>query len=271
MIMPWFCPVSHDELCAGFANLSSWTYEALQFGHFNNFVPREETITEVLLMDLIRKYPHRIKINKFNVHEEKNFGADWEWWFIGQSLVFRMRIQAKKLNSFSLNYDHLDYPTDKTKPRQVDALITEANKANPRRFPAYCFYNYWPANPRFAGPNCGATFPRDVIRGCSIASASKVKKLLANSKTDLANVSADSDPLICMFCPRFGNEIRMSNDDPNWLPTIIRESCLRLKEKEEVVPECSDESISTALNSLNHTENIEGLAGIAAFLQEDII
>jgi Holliday junction resolvase len=53
----------------------------------------EETITELLLLELKRRHENEIKIVPFNRRQEARNGADWAWSFEGKQWL-GMRVQA---------------------------------------------------------------------------------------------------------------------------------------------------------------------------------
>jgi hypothetical protein len=264
------CSKFPDRLCEGFASLSRWTYRTLRFANQQPFSIREETITESLLMLLLQKYPHRIKIHKFTQKDESVTGADWDWLFVGRSQVFRMRIQAKKLY-LSGKYESLNYPTDKNKPRQVSNLIASAKQATPPRFPAYCFYNHWTGKPDLGGKYCGLKAPSGVVKGCTIAAASRVQLLVNQSVDDLASVAKISIPLNSLACC---DSIHCQSKPVgnNWLPEAVRHRCVDLVDKEDEVPQyepVDSDKLDGYLSDSNRSEIDTNLAGIVAFFQED--
>lgn len=262
--MIWPCCTYQDELCDGFAALSRWIYRTLRYSHQKSFSIREETITETILMELIQRYPHRIKVNKFTQADENKTGADWDWLFVGRSKVFRMRIQAKKL------YDDKKYGA-LSSPQQTSKLISSASATKPIRFAAYCFYNYWTGTPGLGGPYCGMTIPAEVIKGCTIASATAVQSITKKPKNSLNNIADISIPWICLVCcPDFRDLDVQSNND--WLPDNVKAICAKLANSKEEVPEC--EEIDTAymhqiFSREGKVDQDENLAGVVAFFQED--
>jgi hypothetical protein len=101
----------------------------------------EETITELLLLELAKTHTSEVVIHSFNRQAEAKTGADWEWFFEGH-LWLGMRVQAKRLDYTTQQYKHLQYVSGRKNPiRQVDLLLAAAKKTN--RYPAYCFYSAW--------------------------------------------------------------------------------------------------------------------------------
>src|ERR1041384_2843347 len=105
---------------------------------------QEESITDYLLLDLVRAHPQEVVVKQFNkVKEGGKIGADWLWWFVGGGVGYGMRVQAKRMSRKGLGYDGLDRNAGKTGIKQIDLLIQDAAAQNPPLYPMYCFYNHW--------------------------------------------------------------------------------------------------------------------------------
>ena len=103
----------------------------------------EETITNLILLDLKRAGPRRMEFLQTPKSKEPWSGTDFEWWIGRPGQWLRLAIQAKRVNSSipSLRYDALGHKVGGI--RQFDLLLryATANKA----MPAYCLYNYSPS------------------------------------------------------------------------------------------------------------------------------
>lgn len=160
----------------------------------------EESVTDFLLLDLKRALPTEVKIRKFTKPQEATTGADWEWWFLGATHGFGMRVQAKILNPFSLRYEHLWRKVRASNTLQINLLLNDAKNAN--LYALYCFYNYWKTT---ATPSplwyCGS-FPFNLRNyGCTIADANSIKKSFhQNHKDHLNDISTLSLPWECLVC-----------------------------------------------------------------------
>lgn len=97
----------------------------------------EETITDLVLLELKRMREPGIRIVQTNKHKEKTSGTDWEWW-LGAPKVgwLRFAIQAKKLNLRTLRYDHLNH----NRGSQISLLQMYAKSVN--AIPIYCLFNF---------------------------------------------------------------------------------------------------------------------------------
>lgn len=101
---------------------------------------QEETITEILLLDLAEKFGDQMKITLFNKNQEGKNGSDWEWYIKKKGVWLGFSVQAKILNYENDMYDSLFYQNQKTKEYQIDKLIIHSFKKN--LIPIYSFYNY---------------------------------------------------------------------------------------------------------------------------------
>ncbi|MFC7291713.1 DUF6615 family protein [Hirschia litorea] len=132
----------------------------------------EETITETNLLELRRRHPDLIKLETFSKKDEAINGADWEWHIIGSHYVFRMRVQAKRLQKD--NKLKIKHKVKSTGKEQIDLLIADAKKYNLK--PVYCLYSsekqrdYWKKKSFEDGETMEV--------GCLLASARDVKKIM---------------------------------------------------------------------------------------------
>jgi hypothetical protein len=160
----------------------------------------EETITEMLLLELGTNHPKEVKIVPFNKIEEGNIGADWEWCFYDsyKSQYQPVLVQAKLLDDKDDSYSHVDRFIGKTGVRQIDRLLSTAAKRN---VPAiYAFYNHLDDVNRVPKDHC-RSFLEPESWGCSIALASAVRATLP-LKTFEA-LKECSRPLPCILCQGF--------------------------------------------------------------------
>lgn len=106
------------------------------------FMPNEETITELLLVDLKRLLPRTSVIQKPNKHQESREGHDWVWTVRTKHGYGTMRVQAKKLYD-SGDYKALNHYYGQAKEAsvelQLERLINTARSQN--HVPIYAFYN----------------------------------------------------------------------------------------------------------------------------------
>lgn len=161
-------------------SLARSTWERLTLGHELNCAQSEETLTDLILLELARARLPYLLIYKATKIEEGQRGFDWEWW-VGEDGVgwTRYSIQAKKLNPRSGRYSSL-----RQKVRgefQLDVLEDFSNRQH--SIPLYIFYNAvseedakrcWNCYQPFEARQFGCTVaPLDIVRAAHEARAPK--------------------------------------------------------------------------------------------------
>lgn len=278
------------SLCDAFTKSSIDTWYRIQEGRHLMYPLGEETLTDLLLRDLLRLHLPDITIEAFTKKKEGINGADWEWWF-GSSTEnwLGLRIQAKVISHKADEFSHLHY--NKTKKGatvyQCDKLITQA-RANHKWpcVPLYCLYSYWTAT--YAIPHTYCPWglrPSASSFGCSILPATAVQRLRkpnaagVHHRNTLADTLNDSFPLACLACWPFGpgtysivkrmhalldlvgaldSEIQYLRQSP---PPYVVELTRQRRNKQAGVPSRIDD---------NFNDNIilpSGLAGVVAITQ----
>jgi len=104
----------------------------------------EETVTDLVLLELKRSQIPGIEVLQTNKKAESNQGTDWEWWLGSpQSGWLRFAIQAKKLDPTTFRYSKLSHKVSET--LQIDILerYAQLNKA----IPMYCLFNFVEGQP----------------------------------------------------------------------------------------------------------------------------
>lgn len=128
-------------VCRAFRKRSEWVWQAMDDAFHVPIGLNEETITEMLLLELAREFAGRgIEVRSFTKAEEgKRYlggpptGADWEWRFEGPTgLGKTVRIQAKRLYMSEGNYGGLDGTGN-----QRATLVSSSGAA----IPLYVLYN----------------------------------------------------------------------------------------------------------------------------------
>lgn len=191
-----------DRLCSSFAKESSKVWTLLRKARLANQTIGEETVTDLLLLELTRKHLSEITTFKFNKHQEGKNGADWEWWFTGPSNNwFGFRFQAKVINLRTYTFDHLHYRKSNPPIYQSDILIRNALQNEVPLVPIYCLYSNWDIQhlpkPRFQVNS------KPSIRnfGCSILTAYSVQNLrLRGDLRNLGSLLRQVYPLHCLVC-----------------------------------------------------------------------
>jgi hypothetical protein len=124
--------------------LASRTWRLLLEGDRRRIRLREDTLTEVNLLDLSINHPE-LAVYRFNQYEESSTGGDWEW-YIGSRRRgwFRLRIQAKRVDGMA--YKQLDHGGERDDEFQYDTLIRSSRESSSIvTFPYYVFFNGWAA------------------------------------------------------------------------------------------------------------------------------
>lgn len=160
-------------LCQSFINAAKFSWDTLGRGARCHLSIGEETITDMILLRLAHGHPREIAIHKYARQEEAKSGADWEWWFLGPSTAFGMRVQAKRLHCVGQEYESL------RDQEQLTRLIDKA-KAAPRRWPAVCFYNHWAVRHANNSVRSLSRGTKPISRwGCAIAPATRIECCLS--------------------------------------------------------------------------------------------
>lgn len=129
----------------------------------------EENITESNLLEIRRRHPEVVRVRTFPKPKEAKNGADWEWYIVGRRRTFKMRVQAKRLQSTGvLKVKH----KVKSSGRQQRCLLIAGARVA-RMKPVYCIYStnqqrrYWSQPKGRAGDRIFET-------GCLLAAAADV-------------------------------------------------------------------------------------------------
>jgi Family of unknown function (DUF6615) len=198
MTIPSCWPDSSTSLCRSFAALAAETWSNLRDADRLGLQLGEESVTDFLLLDLKRFHRRSVVVRKFAKGAERQSGADWEWWFRASDMWFGARVQAKKLSTRRLVYEKLDYKPVRSRKRQIDQLIDDAQSR--RLYPLYCFYNYWDTSVMPATSYCGSFPPQDEHFGCTVADAYAVRDRV--SDPTLCGLLPLSLPWMCLVCCR---------------------------------------------------------------------
>jgi len=159
----------------------------------------EETITDLLLLDLKRKAFHMTSVIQTSKYEEKDTGTDWEWWLGHSGRWLRLAIQAKKLKR-NERYDSLGHKVN-TK-RQIDLLDSYAAANN--ALPMYCFYNHTNSSPSPDAWQCCASFDAKQL-ACTLTSSTVIQdalKVRGRCNFTWVHAQPQSLPWRCVTCPQ---------------------------------------------------------------------
>lgn len=156
----------------------------------------EESLTDWVLYEVSKRIKKTGYI-KFNRHQEaRETGADWEWWFIGNTKSLRLRVQAKKIEGVKDAYPALAYTNQYG--LQIEKLIKDATTEN--AIPIYAFYT---ASHGARGTKCQRKEIDVALQGVFIAGANKLFSAHITPGRKPISPSAliaDSTPLPCLFC-----------------------------------------------------------------------
>lgn len=133
----------------------------------------EETITDLLMLDLMRKLSGRVVATQTPRHKEAKSGTDFELWVERSNQRWvRFAVQAKRINFERSSYSGLNYKVNGTKQMHLLERFANTNGA----VPVYCFYNYYD-NPKCSKHwrCCGKPYVPEQL-GCTIATLRTVKQ-----------------------------------------------------------------------------------------------
>lgn len=187
------------SLCETFRDLSYRTWMQLRRARSINHQLLEESITDLLMMELKYNHPLDIKTITFNKYQEGKNGADWEWWFVDAAGIkgIGFRVQAKILNFNTDSFLQLHYKD------QTQKLISQASLVSPSLIPLYCLYAHSDKILSLKQFHIGQFLFNYTIEhfGCSILSTKVVQDLKADKKNTLIDVINDIYPWHLLVCP----------------------------------------------------------------------
>jgi hypothetical protein len=228
-----------ERLCGTFKTLSQkvWNllYESRYFGFYSykgvlsrGLNIEEDTITDIMHLELNKKLPLDILTVKFSKPFESREGVDCEWWLLSASGIIGFRIQAKKLHHYAGKYiyEYLDYKTSSGN-YQVDNLITYAQ--NYGVVPLYIFYNWWDSGLNYrqlvnSTPACKIYSTKNL--GITVADAFSIKQLVVQGRKEIGDVLAYSWPIHCLFCSSYSD---LSDSVSRFLKTSFEEKIKVIK------------------------------------------
>ncbi len=163
----------------------------------------EETITDIMLLNLSRRSPYDMIILKLTKSVESQEGADFDLWIMSKCGIIGLKIQAKRLYREKNQYIYRYLDHSHGGHRQIDMLI--ANAKNYGMAPLYMFYNHWDYGfpyQRYIShlhrSGCTVYNPRNL--GVTVASAFKIKGFIDNGKKTLTEILKVSYPVYCLVC-----------------------------------------------------------------------
>lgn len=119
------------------------TWETLRDSTKYRISQGEETITDNLLLFLLRQSLPSIHVIKTPKHKEPWMGTDWEWWIGSKPRGFlRYAVQAKKLDYASRRYLKLKHVVQAKLGEEEQAQVLKRYSAANSAMPLYALYNY---------------------------------------------------------------------------------------------------------------------------------
>ena len=183
-------------------SLAKDTWERLRDSRSLGIRFGEETITDLLLLEMKRKSHPRSYIVQTPLVKEKNQGTDWEWW-IGSARIgwLRYAIQAKRCDKASGRYTSITHKVAGIAQNQILKTYAERNDA----IPIYCFYNYPLSGMTTKAWQCGLPFDKYQL-ACTVTSLGVVEAAISKwggKNFDWIHSQTASKPWRCLVaCPR---------------------------------------------------------------------
>ena len=182
------------DITTTFLELGDSTSRNLEFSHRDDvFVSYgEETITEINLLEIRRRHPGLIHLQTFTKPREAQNGADWEWHIVGRKYTFKMRVQAKRLQSNCIL--KVNHKVRSSSRQQRELLIEKASNDNIKA--VYCIYCTEPQRKLWKEKKASLGY-RSIQTGCLLADALDVPLTVRN----LDVIEEKCIPWHYLFCP----------------------------------------------------------------------
>ena len=178
----------------------------------------EETITDILMLDLNRSPFRRAIFTQTPKHREAQRGTDFECWLGSDSLGWiRLAIQAKKLDVKSDRYNSLNHKVNAskgTKKSQIEILENYATSNG--AVPLYCLYNYSDdVDPCRHWHCCQRPFRVEEM-GCTLTPSSVIKRSIkqwGKRNFDFIHEFQGTLPWRCLAsCPNIGEAFALTDE-----------------------------------------------------------
>jgi hypothetical protein len=188
-----------------FENLAQSTWERLRLSWEYDISQGEETITDLLQLEIARFGSPHIHVLKTNKAFEAKSGLDWEWW-IGDDFSgwLRFAVQAKKIGP-SGRYNALKHRVklpDGRRLYQHNLLKRYAREQN--AIPLYCLFNHIRLNDFNHVHHWHCSDSVDVAQlGCTLAPVTRIEEALRvrGCRTfDFIHQDRNTSPWRCLFC-----------------------------------------------------------------------
>lgn len=124
-----------------FSDISEYVWDLLNEGKKLGISIGEETISDLILLEIARRNYDYLTIKKTSKNEESRKGIDWEWWIGNTSTGWiRYAVQAKKMDCNQYSYKKLKHIIGKNGVLQHEVLQDYAK--NTLATALYAFFNY---------------------------------------------------------------------------------------------------------------------------------
>lgn len=185
--------------------VSSHTWETLHDARAFQISQGEETLTDNLLLNLLRQRLPRLHLIKTPKNKEAMMGTDWEWWIGSRMRGFiRYAIQAKKLDPESHRYQKLRHEVSTPRGIELQQSILKRYAVANSAVPLYALYNYLDL-PDFK-PYWNCPHPLDVEQvGITVTPLANIEHAIAvRGQRSFESIHSQTDtiPLRCLaICP----------------------------------------------------------------------
>ncbi len=190
----------------------------------------EETITDLLMLDLMRKLSGHVMATQTPKREEAKSGTDFELWVERSTRGWvRFAVQAKRIDFKRSTYSGLNYKVNGTKQMHLLKRFADANGA----IPVYCFYNYY-ENPKCSDHwrCCSKPYVEEQL-GCTIATLRTVKRAAKRrgaKNFDWIHKQPGTMPLSCLLiCEKIETEFTKPDVDAELGPANGSEGHLPMR------------------------------------------
>ena len=185
--------------------ISQDTWERIKQSWIHDVRFGEETLTDLVALDLTRFAPDRVRLIQTSKSHEARNGTDLEILIRTGLGVIRLAIQAKKLCS-SRRYDHLNAKAGGTFTPQIDILEEYSKRV--RAIPLYLLYNFVDyINEVQSWHCCQPTIQKEQF-GCTLVPSWRIRQAIeTRGCRNFAWIHGDKCalPWRCMFdCPHLG-------------------------------------------------------------------
>lgn len=183
-------------------------WETIDLANKLNTKYGEETITDIILLELAKLRNYNLRIIQTPKDKEPSKGTDWEWFIGSQNYGWtRFAIQAKKAdpNSKKGNYSCLNHTVGVDNQHDILLKYSKANNA----IPLYCFYNHFPNATELEHWHCKKNYNQKLL-GWTISTVDNVKTALNKRgcrNFEFLHKREETIPVKCLFdCPTIINK-----------------------------------------------------------------